>query len=144
MYWIQLKLNASLILTLQTEEETDSYPTPEAETDSVEVEIDLDEVLDIEDENIRKKFIRDILHDSKSSRETVNVSLDLSNIIFVKTYIFRISWMIFLRERGLCKRDESAIVRTEGWELRVQLVTHRQWQLLLVSTVRSQDNRNRH
>ena len=65
------------MLTLQTKKETDFCPTPEAETDSVEVEIDLDEVLDIEDENIRKKFIRDILHDSKSSREPVNVSLVL-------------------------------------------------------------------
>ena len=59
-----------------------------------EVEIDLDEVtltfcidvvvitviiqtpqvLDIEDDNLRKKFIRDILTDSKSSREVINVS----------------------------------------------------------------------
>ena len=38
------------------------------------MEIDLDEVLDIEDENLRKKFIRDILINSKSSRELVNVS----------------------------------------------------------------------
>ena len=32
------------------------------------------QVLDIEDDNLRKKFIRDILTDSKSSREVINVS----------------------------------------------------------------------
>jgi len=37
-----------------------------------DVEIDLDEVLDIEDEGERKKYIGDIVHDSKSSREVVN------------------------------------------------------------------------
>ena len=34
----------------------------------------LHQVLDIEDDNLRKKFIRDILTDSKSSREVINVS----------------------------------------------------------------------
>jgi protein phosphatase 1 regulatory subunit 14B len=47
--------------TLYTEDET-----------SNDIEIDLDEVLDIDDDNLRKKFIRDILIDSKSSREVVN------------------------------------------------------------------------
>jgi protein phosphatase 1 regulatory subunit 14B len=42
------------------------------EAGAPEVEIDLDEVLDIEDDNLRKKFIRDILTDSKSSREVIN------------------------------------------------------------------------
>ena len=32
------------------------------------------QVLDIEDDNLRKKFIRDILIGSKSSREVINVS----------------------------------------------------------------------
>jgi len=37
-----------------------------------DVEIDLDEVLDIEDDNLRKKFIFDLLTSSKSSREVIN------------------------------------------------------------------------
>eukprot|EP00090_Calanus_glacialis_P042977 TRINITY_DN7611_c0_g1_i2.p1 TRINITY_DN7611_c0_g1~~TRINITY_DN7611_c0_g1_i2.p1 ORF type:complete len:160 (-),score=46.38 TRINITY_DN7611_c0_g1_i2:238-669(-) len=45
----------------------------ESETESSnDVDIDLDEVLDIEDENQRKKFIRDILIGSKSSSEIIN------------------------------------------------------------------------
>jgi len=43
---------------------------------SAEVEIDLDEVLDIEDDDLRKKFIRDILTESKSSREVINTFVD--------------------------------------------------------------------
>lgn len=43
---------------------------------SAEVEIDLDEVLDIEDDALRKKFIRDILTESKSSREVINTFVD--------------------------------------------------------------------
>ena len=39
-----------------------------------EIDIDLDEVLDIEDDVLRKKFIRDILIGSKASREVVDVS----------------------------------------------------------------------
>jgi len=37
-----------------------------------EVDIDLDEVLDIEDEKLQKKFIREILINSKSSTEVIN------------------------------------------------------------------------
>jgi len=48
----------------------------EEEATSGDVEIDLDEVLDIEDENLRKKFIRDILINSKSSRELVNAFVE--------------------------------------------------------------------
>jgi len=49
----------------------------ESETESSnDVDIDLDEVLDIEDENQRKKFIRDILTDSKSSKEIINKFVD--------------------------------------------------------------------
>jgi len=40
------------------------------------VDIDLDEILDIEDENQRKKFIRGILNDSKSSKEIINKFID--------------------------------------------------------------------
>jgi len=46
------------------------------EAGAPEVEIDLDEVLDIEDDNLRKKFIRDILTDSKSSREVINTFVE--------------------------------------------------------------------
>jgi len=41
-----------------------------------DVDIDLDEILDIEDENQRKKFIRDILNGSKSSKEIINKFID--------------------------------------------------------------------
>jgi len=41
-----------------------------------DVDIDLDEILDIEDENQRKKFIRDILNGSKSSKEMINKFID--------------------------------------------------------------------
>merc|ERR1712106_542784 len=45
----------------------------DSETESVnEVDIDLDEVLDIEDEDLQKRFIRDILTDSKSSKEVIS------------------------------------------------------------------------
>merc|ERR1711892_527652 len=45
----------------------------ESQTESTnEVDIDLDEVLDIEDEDLQKRFIRDLLTDSKSSIEVVN------------------------------------------------------------------------
>jgi len=40
-----------------------------------DVDIDLDEILDIEDENQRKKFIHGILNNSKCSKEIINVSL---------------------------------------------------------------------
>lgn len=43
---------------------------------SNEVEIDLDEVLDIEDVKERKQFIKDILIDSKSSRDVINKFVD--------------------------------------------------------------------
>jgi len=46
------------------------------EAGAPEVEIDLDEVLDIEDDNLRKKFIRDILTDSKSPREVINTFVE--------------------------------------------------------------------
>jgi len=49
--------------------------TPEEEA-SGDIEIDLDEVLDIEDDNLRKKFIFDILIKSKSSREAQNKFVD--------------------------------------------------------------------
>ena len=60
-----------------------------------EVDIDLDEVLDIEDEDLQKRFIRvsivlktleswlnnsfiqDVLTDSRSSKEVINVSFNL-------------------------------------------------------------------
>lgn len=48
----------------------------EEEAAKADVEIDLDEVLDIEDANLRKKFIRDILIDSKSSRELINTFVE--------------------------------------------------------------------
>jgi len=41
-----------------------------------DVDIDLDEILDIEDENQRKKFIRGILNNSKSSKEIINKFID--------------------------------------------------------------------
>jgi len=41
-----------------------------------DVDIDLDEILDIEDENQRKKFIRGILNESKSSKEIINKFID--------------------------------------------------------------------
>jgi hypothetical protein len=40
------------------------------------VEIDLDEVLDLEDDTTRKKFIRDLLINSTSSRENINKFVD--------------------------------------------------------------------
>lgn len=43
---------------------------------SADVEIDLDEVLDIEGDNLRKKFIFDILTNSKSSRESITTFVD--------------------------------------------------------------------
>jgi len=48
---------------------------PETELPN-DVDIDLDEILDIEDENQRKKFIRDILNGSKSSKEIINKFID--------------------------------------------------------------------
>jgi len=41
-----------------------------------DVDIDLDEILDIEDENQRKKFVRGILNNSKSSKEIINKFID--------------------------------------------------------------------
>jgi len=41
-----------------------------------DVEIDLDEVLDLEDDAKRKQFIRDLLINSTSSRETINKFVD--------------------------------------------------------------------
>lgn len=41
-----------------------------------DADIDLDEILDIEDENQRKKFIRGILNNSKSSKEIINKFID--------------------------------------------------------------------
>ena len=56
------------------------------------------QVLDIEDDNLRKKFIRDILIGSKSSREVINVSSELPPIflrsllqfwVLLKTCLFQ-------------------------------------------------------
>merc|ERR1711874_656070 len=41
-----------------------------------DVDIDPDEILDIEDENQRKKFVRGILNNSKSSKEIINKFID--------------------------------------------------------------------
>jgi len=41
-----------------------------------DVDIDLDEILDIEDENQRKKFIHGILNNSKCSKEIINKFID--------------------------------------------------------------------
>jgi len=54
----------------------DQLQTLYTEEGAPEVEIDLDEVLDIEDDNLRKKFIRDILIGSKSSREVINTFVE--------------------------------------------------------------------
>jgi protein phosphatase 1 regulatory subunit 14B len=54
----------------------DRLQTLYTEEGAPEVEIDLDEVLDIEDDNLRKKFIRDILIGSKSSREVINTFVE--------------------------------------------------------------------
>ena len=51
--------------------------TPQTELPN-DVDIDLDEILDIEDENQRKKFVRGILNNSKSSKEIINVSIGLN------------------------------------------------------------------
>jgi len=48
----------------------------EEEAAKAELDIDLDEVLDIEDDNLRKKFIKDLLIGSKSSREVINKFVD--------------------------------------------------------------------
>jgi len=47
-----------------------------ADEPSQDVEIDLDEVLDLEDDNQRKKFVKDLLTNSKSSREIINKFVD--------------------------------------------------------------------
>ena len=51
-----------------------------------EIDIDLDEVLDIEDDVLRKKFIRDILIGSKASREVVDVSNPLEFLMVVMIF----------------------------------------------------------
>jgi len=48
----------------------------EEEAAKADLDIDLDEVLDIEDDNLRKKFIKDLLIGSKSSREVINKFVD--------------------------------------------------------------------
>ena len=46
-----------------------------------EIDIDLDEVLDIEEDVLRKKFIQDILTGCKSSRKVIDVSIPLSSTL---------------------------------------------------------------
>ena len=86
-----------------------------------EVDIDLDEVLDIEDEDLQKRFIRvsillktldsllnnyfiqNVLTESKSSKEVINVSFDLFiEKVFLYFLIFRNLSMICLREQRHC------------------------------------------
>ena len=55
------------------------------------MDIDLDEILDIEDENQRKKFVRGILNNSKSSKEIINVSIGL-NLEFLIIFTNKILW----------------------------------------------------
>jgi len=52
------------------------YSSEDQDESSADVEIDLDEVLDIEGDHHRKKFIFDILTTSKSSRESITTFVD--------------------------------------------------------------------
>ena len=78
------------------------------------------QVLDIEDDNLRKKFIRDILTDSKSSREVINVSRFyqkpklfrhsadllisvLQSRVLLRLVCFRLLWRTSSREQRLCR-----------------------------------------
>lgn len=58
-----------------------------------EVEIDLDEVLDLDGDAMRRKFIRSILINAKKSQDEIEVSITLSLIAFafnnsIKTELF--------------------------------------------------------
>jgi len=46
------------------------------EEDSHDIEIDLDELLDMEDDAVRKKFLKNLLASSKSSKELINKFVD--------------------------------------------------------------------
>jgi len=48
----------------------------EEESAGHDIEIDLDEVLDMEDDAVRKQFLRDLLIGSTSSRELINKFVD--------------------------------------------------------------------